>query len=114
LADFGVRAVISSSFADIFANNSTKNGFLTVRLTEEEVATIMHRAQEIDNYEVMIDLENCEVRDEQGLRATFPMDEFVRHCLLNGLDDIGLTMQHEQDIAAYEAGHPVSTGLRNT
>jgi 3-isopropylmalate/(R)-2-methylmalate dehydratase small subunit len=113
LADFGFRGVISSSFADIFANNSTKNGFLTVRLTEEEVATIMRRAQEIDNYEVTIDLENCEVRDEQGLRAGFPIDEFVRHCLLNGLDDIGLTLQHEQDIAAYEAHHPVSKALRN-
>jgi len=62
---------------------------------------------------VTIDLENCEVRDEQGLRAGFPIDEFVRHCLLNGLDDIGLTLQHEQDIAAYEAHHPVSKALRN-
>jgi len=113
LADFGFRAVISSSFADIFANNSTKNGFLTVRLTEEEVGTIMRRAQEIDNYELTVDLENCDVRDDQGLRAKFPIDEFVRHCLLNGLDDIGLTLQHEEDIAAYEAEHPVSTALRN-
>jgi len=114
LADFGFRAVISSSFADIFANNSTKNGFLTVRLSEEEVGTIMRRSQEIDNYEVTIDLETCEVRDEHDLRASFPMDEFVRHCLLNGLDDIGLTLQHEQDISAYEAQHPVSTALRNS
>src|SRR5438874_2367328 len=66
LADFGFRAVIASSFADIFANNSTKNGFLTVRLSEEEVATLMTRAQEIDDYEVTVDLEKCEVRDEQG------------------------------------------------
>ena len=94
LADFGFRAVISSSFADIFANNSTKNGFLTVKLTDDEVASVMKRAQDIDNYEVTIDLENCEVRDEQGLRAKFSIDEFVRHCLLNGLDDIGLTLQH--------------------
>ncbi len=66
LADFGFRAVISSSFADIFANNSTKNGFLAVRLSEDEVAQLMQRAQEIDDYQVTIDLEKCEVRDEQG------------------------------------------------
>ena len=106
LADFGFRAVISSSFADIFANNSTKNGFLTVKLTDDQVATVMKRAQEIDNYDVTIDLEKCEVRDEHGLRAKFPIDEFVRHCLLNGLDDIGLTLQHEAEIAAYESEHP--------
>jgi len=111
LADFGFHAVISSSFADIFANNSTKNGFLTVRLTDEEVATVMKRAQEIDDYEVTVDLEKCEVRDEQGLRASFPIDEFVRHCLLHGLDDIGLTLQHESEIAAYEQAHPVAAAL---
>jgi len=112
LADFGFRAVISSSFADIFANNSTKNGFLTVKLTDDEVASVMKRAQDIDNYEVTIDLENCEVRDEQGLRAKFSIDEFVRHCLLNGLDDIGLTLQHEPEIVAYESGHPVAEALK--
>ena len=103
LADFGFRAVISSSFADIFANNSTKNGFLTVRLSEDEVAELMRRAREINEYQLTIDLEQCEVRDDQGFRAKFPIDEFVRHCLLNGLDDIGLTLQHEAEIAAYEA-----------
>lgn len=111
LADFGFRAVISSSFADIFANNSTKNGFLTVRLTGEEVTTLMRRAQEIENYEVTVDLESCEVRDDQGFRTAFPIDEFVRHCLLNGLDDIGLTLQHETDIDAYESRHPVPNAL---
>jgi 3-isopropylmalate/(R)-2-methylmalate dehydratase small subunit len=112
LADFGFRAVISSSFGDIFANNCTKNGFLAVRLSEEEVATLMQRAQEIDDYQITIDLEKCEVRDDEGFRAKFPMDEFVRHCLLNGLDDIGLTLQHEAEIAAYEAEHPASTELK--
>ncbi len=112
LADFGFRAVISSSFADIFANNSTKNGFLTVWLTDEEVATVMKRAQEIDDYSLTIDLEKREVRDEQGFSAKFPIDEFVRHCLLNGLDDRGLTLQHETDIAEYEKGHPVGAALR--
>lgn len=110
LADFGFRAVISASFADIFANNSTKNGFLTIRLNEEEVATVMGRAQEVNNYEITIDLENCEVRDDHGFLATFPVDDFVRHCLLNGLDDIGLTLQHEAEVAAYEAQHPPPAG----
>jgi 3-isopropylmalate/(R)-2-methylmalate dehydratase small subunit len=112
LADFGFRAVISSSFADIFANNSTKNGFLTVRLSEDEVAQLMQNAQEIDDYQVTIDLERCEVRDDQGFRAKFSIDEFIRHCMLNGLDDIGLTLQHEAEIAAYEAGHPAPATLQ--
>lgn len=112
LADFGFRAVISSSFADIFANNSTKNGFLTTRLTDDEVATVMKHALDIDNYEVTIDLEECEVRDDHGLRAKFPIDEFVRHCLLNGLDDIGLTLQHEAEITAYESQHPAPAALK--
>jgi 3-isopropylmalate/(R)-2-methylmalate dehydratase small subunit len=108
LADFGFRAVVSSSFADIFANNSAKNGFLTVRLSESEVAELMRRAREISDYHLTVDLEQCEVRDDAGFRAKFPIDEFVRHCLLNGLDDIGLTLQHEPEIAAYEARHPAS------
>jgi 3-isopropylmalate/(R)-2-methylmalate dehydratase small subunit len=112
LADFGFRAVISSSFADIFANNSTKNGFLTVRLSESEVAELMRRASEVNNYQLTIDLEQCEVRDDQGFRAKFPVDEFVRHCLLNGLDDIGLTLQHEAEIAAYESLHPAPAALQ--
>jgi 3-isopropylmalate/(R)-2-methylmalate dehydratase small subunit len=112
LADFGFRAVISSSFADIFANNSTKNGFLAVPLSEAEVAQVMQRAQDIDNYQITIDLEKCEVRDEQGFRAKFTIDEFVRHCLLNGLDDIGLTLQHEAEITSYEAAHPAPAALR--
>jgi len=114
LADFGFRAVISSSFADIFANNSTKNGFLTVRLSEDEAAELMQRAQEIDDYSVTIDLEKCEVRDDQDFRAKFTVDDFVRHCLLNGLDDIGLTLQHEAEIATYEAGHPAPAALRTS
>jgi 3-isopropylmalate/(R)-2-methylmalate dehydratase small subunit len=111
LADFGFRAVISSSFADIFANNSTKNGFLTVLLSESEVAELMRRAREQDSYQLTIDLQQCEVHDEQGFQAKFPVDDFVRHCLLNGLDDIGLTLQHEAEIAAYEARHPASRAL---
>jgi 3-isopropylmalate/(R)-2-methylmalate dehydratase small subunit len=112
LADFGFRAVISSSFADIFANNSTKNGFLAVQLSEDEVAQLMEQAEEIDDYQVTIDLEKLEVRDGRDFRAKFPMDEFVRHCLLNGLDDIGLTLQHEAEIVAYESAHPMPATLR--
>jgi 3-isopropylmalate/(R)-2-methylmalate dehydratase small subunit len=111
LADFGFRAVISSSFGDIFANNSTKNGFLAVRLSEAEVAELMRRAREVDDYQLTIDLERCEVRDDHGFDAKFPIDEFVRHCLLNGLDDIGLTLQHEAEIAGYEALHPAPSAL---
>ncbi|MFZ0761717.1 MAG: 3-isopropylmalate dehydratase small subunit [Candidatus Sulfotelmatobacter sp.] len=111
LADFGLRAVISSSFADIFDNNSAKNGFLTVRLSESEVAELMRRCGEVNDYQLTIDLEQCEVRDDQGFRAKFPIDEFVRRCLLEGLDDIGLTLQHEAGIAAFEALHPAPTAL---
>jgi 3-isopropylmalate/(R)-2-methylmalate dehydratase small subunit len=110
LTDFGFRAVISSSFADIFANNSTKNGFLTVLLNEDEVAEIMRRAV-AEDYQLTIDLEHCEVRDDQGFRAKFPIDKFVRHCLLNGLDDIGLTLEHETEIANYEARYPIAVRL---
>ena len=112
LADFGFRVVISSSFADIFANNSTKNGFLTVRLNDEDAAEVMRRAQDIDDYQLTIDLEQCEVRDEHGFHAKFPIDGFVRDCLLNGLDDIGLTLQHEEEIAAYEKQHPAPAALQ--
>ena len=111
LEDFGFRAVISSSFADIFANNSTKNGFLAVRLSEDEVAQIMRRAQG-GEYQITIDLEKCEVRDDDAFRAKFSMDEFTRYCLLNGLDDIGLTLQHDSEIAAYEARHAVPAALQ--
>jgi 3-isopropylmalate/(R)-2-methylmalate dehydratase small subunit len=112
LADFGFRAVIASSFADIFANNSAKNGFLTVRLSDEQSAELMRRAREFNEYQLTVDLEQCEVRDDQGFRAKFPIDEFVRHCLLKGLDDIGLTLQHEAEITAYEALHPAPEALQ--
>jgi len=107
LADFGFRAVIAPSFADIFANNSAKNGFLAVPLPEEEVGRIMQRAKDEVGYQVTIDLEQKRVQDGHGLSAAFEMDEFTRHCLLNGLDDIGLTLQHESEIAVYEKTHPL-------
>ena len=107
LADYGFRVIIASSFADIFANNGLKNGLLTVTLTEGQVTEIMRRASDMANYRLSIDLEKLSVEDGQGFSATFEMDDFARHCLLNGLDDIGLTLQHESEIAAYEAKHPV-------
>lgn len=112
LADFGFRAVISSSFGDIFANNCTKNGFLAVRLADEEVSDLMRRTGDIEGYQLTIDLEKCEVRDEQDFRAKFTIEDFVRRCLLEGLDDIGLTLQHESEISAYEAHHPQSASLQ--
>jgi len=111
LSDYGIRAVIAPSFADIFANNSLKNGLVTACLSEEQVSKIMRRA-EVENYEVTIDLETRRVEDGQGFSAEFTMDEFSRHCLLNGLDDIGLTLQHEAEIAAYEAEHPLRSEMR--
>ena len=112
LEDFGFRAVISSSFADIFANNSTKNGFLAVQLSEGEVAEIMRRTKEAGEYQITIDLERCEVRDDQSFHAKFSVDEFTRDCLLKGLDDIGLTLQYDAEIAAYEARHGVPAALQ--
>jgi 3-isopropylmalate/(R)-2-methylmalate dehydratase small subunit len=103
LADFGFRAVIAPSFADIFANNCAKNGVLTIMLSEDEVSEIVRKASEIPQYELTVDLDQRVVRDEQGFSAAFEIDEFTRHCLLEGLDDIGLTLQHEAEIAAYES-----------
>jgi 3-isopropylmalate/(R)-2-methylmalate dehydratase small subunit len=114
LADYGFRVVIAPSFADIFANNSLKNGLLTVRLSEDQVAALMRRAQEIPNYQLAVDLEKLRIDDTQGFSATFSMDDFARHCLLNGLDDIGLTLQHEAAIEEYEAKHPMRGEMQAT
>ena len=102
LADFGFRAIIAPSFADIFANNCMKNGLLPVVLTESEVEELAKRARDIDNYLATVDLEECRVTDSQGYSAVFIIDEFQRNCLMEGLDDIDLTLQHEAKIAAYE------------
>jgi len=113
LADFGFRVVIAPSFADIFANNSLKNGLLAVRLSEEQVAEIVRRAREIDHYQLTADLETLRVEDGRGFRADFSVNDFARHCLLNGLDDIGLTLQHEEAIAEYELRHPVRREMKS-
>jgi 3-isopropylmalate/(R)-2-methylmalate dehydratase small subunit len=107
LSDYGFRAVIAPSFADIFANNCVKNGVLTVVLKEDEAAELARRASENPDYQLTVDLEKCTVQDDQGFSAKFAIDEFTRQCLLEGLDDIGLTLQHQSEISAYEARHPV-------
>ena len=106
LENFGFRVIIAPSFADIFANNCVQNGVLTVVLPEDQVAGILARAEKTLNYRLTVDLENLTVTDDQGFTATFKVEESTRHRLLHGLDDIGLTLQHESEIAAYEAAHP--------
>ena len=113
LADFGFRAVIAPSFADIFANNCMKNGVLTVTLSEHEAADIARKASEIPDYQLSVDLESCIVEDTQGLAARFHIDEFTRHCLLEGLDEIGLSLQHKAEIAGYESAHPVPSAWKS-
>jgi 3-isopropylmalate/(R)-2-methylmalate dehydratase small subunit len=106
LLDYGFRAVVAPSFADIFQNNCTKNGVLPVVLSDEEVAELLRRARGLEGYRLTVDLERREVRDEHGFLATFACDEFRRQCLLEGLDDIGLTLRHESQIRDYEARRP--------
>jgi 3-isopropylmalate/(R)-2-methylmalate dehydratase small subunit len=106
LLEYGFRAVVAPSFADIFANNCTKNGVLPVALADEEVAEIIRRAEGREGYELTVDLEDCVVRDASGMRASFHVDEFRRYCLLEGLDDIALTLRHESSIGEYESRRP--------
>jgi len=102
LYDYGFRAVIAPSFADIFYNNSLKNGLLPVALSEEVVREIIDRSR-LESYQITIDLERQMVADCRGFASSFDIDPFRKHCLLNGLDDIGLTLQHEEKITAYES-----------
>lgn len=105
LEDYGFRALVAPSFADIFYNNCFKNGLLPVRLSEEQVEELFQRAAKHDGYALTIDLHSRTLRDEHGLEYRFEVDDFRRHSLLNGLDDIGLTLAHKDKIAAYEAAH---------
>ena len=102
LMDHGFRTVIAPSFADIFYNNSLKNGLLPVALSESEVAELARRAASPEGCQITVDLENKTVTDNAGFSAAFDIDEFRRTCLLNGHDDIGLTLLNEDKIAAYE------------
>ena len=102
LQQYGFKAIISPSYADIFYNNCFQNGLLPVTLDEVAVAHITAQAKEIPGYAVTIDLENCLVSDNEGFSVSFDLDEFKQYCLLNGLDDIGITLQSEDAITAYE------------
>lgn len=103
LLDYGFRTVIAPSFGDIFFNNSLKNGLLPVRLNEDLAAEIADKAEREIGYSLTIDLENQSISDASGKISSFEIDEFRRHCMMNGLDDIGLSLQHEDKIAAFEA-----------
>ena len=103
LKDFGIRAVISTSFADIFYNNCFKNGILPIRVTKAQLDALMDDAGKGANAVIDIDLEAQEIQRPNGEKISFTIDDHRRHCLINGLDDIGLTMQRKDKIAAYEA-----------
>lgn len=103
LSDYGFRAVIAPSFADIFSTNAGNNGMLLIRLPEADVQTLMHRAQQTSGYKLHVSLVDKTVRDDQGFMASFPIDDFRRTCLLEGLDEIGLTLKHEAEIAVFES-----------
>ena len=103
LEDFGIRCVISTSFADIFYNNSFKNGILPIKVTPEQLEKLLDDASRGANATLTIDLEKQEIRGPDGGVIHFDIDPFRKHCLLNGLDDVGLTMQRGKEIDDYEA-----------
>lgn len=103
LLDFGIRCVIAPSFADIFYNNCFKNGILPLTLPQADVDTIMKAAE--NKEEITVDLQDQSVKLQDGTDFSFEIDEFRRHCLLNGLDDIGLTLEKEDAITKYEAAN---------
>ena len=102
LEDFGFRSVIAPSFADIFYNNSFKNGMLPIALDAEIVEDLFNKIASKSGYEITVDLQKKIVITEEGEQYPFEVDAFRKHCLLNGLDDISLTLQHESEIKAYE------------
>ncbi len=107
LMDFGIKAVIAPSFADIFRNNSMKNGLLPIILKPEEVEALLRAISKYEAYQLKVDLEGQTVTDDFGWAARFEIDPFQKKCLLEGLDDIALTLVHEKEITAYEAKHPL-------
>jgi len=107
LEDYGFRAILAPNFADIFFNNCFKNGLLPIRLEEATVDDLFHRTSAHPGYRLTVDLESCTITDEQGLSLPFEVDAFRRHCLLNGLDDIALTLEQEDKITAYEEAHGI-------
>lgn len=107
LMDYGFRVLIAPSFADIFYNNCFKNGILPVRLSEADVDELFRRTEATPGYQLTVDLEACTVTDEHGLQLSFDVEPFRRECLLEGLDDIGITLQHADKIAAFEKAHRI-------
>jgi 3-isopropylmalate/(R)-2-methylmalate dehydratase small subunit len=107
LTDYGFRAVIAPSFADIFTNNCLKNGLLTVILKADEIDAIFEAIKRHDSFRLTVDLAAQTVSDEFGWTAHFEIEPFPKKCLLEGLDDIALTLAHEHEIAAYEKAHPL-------
>ena len=112
LSDFGFRCVIAPTFADIFFSNAGKNGILLVRLTEEQVESLLENAQKIAGYRLTVSLEQQKVTDSRGFEASFEIDPFRKFCLLEGLDDIGLTLRHAAALDAYETQHDHATWLK--
>jgi 3-isopropylmalate/(R)-2-methylmalate dehydratase small subunit len=112
LSDFGFRCVIAPTFADIFFSNAGKNGIVLARLTEGEVTQLLENAKTIPNYQLTISLEDQTVTDTYGFRASFEMDPFRKFCLIEGLDDIGLTLRHETALDSFEAKHDEATWLK--
>lgn len=102
ILDYGFRCVIAPSFADIFYNNCFKNGILPIKLSEEQVEELFQRTAAHEGYQLTVDLEEKKITDSDGLAISFDLDEHRRQFLLQGLDDIGLTLQHEDLISAYE------------
>ncbi len=109
LADYGFRAVIAPTFADIFFNNCFQNGMVPIRLDEADVAELFRRAAAAaaagGQYRMHVDLRACTVSDDAGFSRPFTVDPFRRQCLLEGLDDIGLSLQHDAAITAWEVAH---------
>ena len=105
LEDYGFRAIIAPSFADIFFNNCFKNGLLPIRLAAEQVDALFKAVEAAPGYRLKIDLERQSITALDGMVYPFEVEAFRKHCLLNGLDDIGLTLQHVDEIAAFEAKH---------
>ncbi|WP_028549332.1 3-isopropylmalate dehydratase small subunit [Paenibacillus sp. UNC451MF] len=105
IQDYGFKVIIAPSYADIFYNNCFKNGILPIKLSEEQVEDLFQRTAKTEGYQLTVDLENKQITDDQGLSIDFDLDEHRRQFLLQGLDDIGLTLQHADAISAYEASH---------
>jgi 3-isopropylmalate/(R)-2-methylmalate dehydratase small subunit len=105
LRDYGFRALIAPAFADIFANNCVKNGVLTITLTGEVIDDLKSRIRNAGRYELSVDLRTCSLKGSDGFTGTFIADPFRRTCLLEGLDEIGVTLKHEAEITGYEQQH---------